>query len=73
MCQFNFELDRSKSKSSSGNSSSNNDNAEENKKKLWKFIKEQLFKKVSDFQSRQLFLKKWLKGVQKSEGKYVFG
>jgi hypothetical protein len=32
-----------------------------------------LFKKVSDFQSRQLFLKKWLKGVQKSEGKHVFG
>ena len=43
------------------------------KRKLWKFIKEQLFKKVSDFQSRQLFLKKWLKGVQKSEGKHVFG
>jgi hypothetical protein len=35
--------------------------------------KKKLFKKVSDFQSRQLFLKKWLKGVQKSEGKYVFG
>ena len=35
--------------------------------------KKQLFKKVSDFQSRQLFLRKWLKGVQKSEGKYVFG
>jgi hypothetical protein len=31
--------------------------------------KKQLFKKVSDFQSRQLFLKKWLKGVQKSEEK----
>ena len=35
--------------------------------------KKKLFKKVSDFQSRQLFLRKWLKGVQKSEGKYVFG
>jgi hypothetical protein len=32
----------------------------------------QLFKKVSDFQSRQLFLKKWLKGVQKSEEKKMF-
>ena len=34
--------------------------------------RKQLFKKVSDFQSRQLFLKKWLKGVQKSEGKTCF-
>ena len=34
--------------------------------------KKQLFKKVSDFQSRQLFLRKWLKGVQKSEGKTCF-
>ena len=71
MCQFNSELDRSKS-SSSSRGSSNNDNEEENKKKVWKFIKKQLFKKVSDFQSRQLFLKKWLKGVQKSEEKKMF-
>jgi hypothetical protein len=71
VCQFNSELDRSKS-SSSSRGSSNNDNEEENKKKVWKFIKKQLFKKVSDFQSRQLFLKKWLKGVQKSEEKKMF-